>query len=100
MKTAAFYYRTDENKPFKRILAEKDRNDNLYHYIVYSPELIGKDQLEYYVAAGDGINEARTPVKMIDIKQTSKSHGLRMNIENRDTLSGTQFLKATTEGRA
>ncbi|MGG1246464.1 metallophosphoesterase [Bacillus spizizenii] len=99
VKTAAFYYRTDENKPFKRILAEKDRNDNLYHYIVYSPELIGKDQLEYYVTAGDGINEARTPVKMIDIKQTSKSHGLRMNIENRDTLSGTQFLKATTDGR-
>ncbi|MDY7432297.1 metallophosphoesterase [Bacillus sp. V26] len=98
VKTAAFYYRTDENKPFKRIFAEKDRNDHLYHYIVYSPELIGKDQLEYYVVAGDGINEAKTPVKMIDIKQTSKSHGLRMNIENRDTLSGTQFLKATTDG--
>lgn len=60
--------------------------------------MIGKDQLEYYVAAGDGINEARTPVKMIDIKQTSKAHGLRMNIENRDTLSGTQFLKATQKG--
>ncbi|MEC1732040.1 metallophosphoesterase [Bacillus mojavensis] len=99
VKTAAFYYRTDENKPFKRIFAEKDRNDHLYHYIVYSPELIGKDQLEYYIVAGDGINEAKTPVKMIDIKQTSKSHGLRMNIENRETLSGTQFLKATTDGR-
>ncbi len=99
VKTAAFYYRTDETKPFKRILAEKDRNDNLYHYIVYSPELIGKDQLEYYVAAGDGTNEAKTPVKMVDIKQTSKSHGLRVNLENRDTLSGVQYLKATSDER-
>ncbi|KXZ17306.1 hypothetical protein AXI59_17890 [Bacillus nakamurai] len=97
VKTAAFYYRTNEKKPFKRILAEKDRNDNLYHHIIYSPELIGQDQLEYYIAAGDGENEAKTPVKMIDIEQTSKSHGLRMNIDPNDTISGTQLLKATSD---
>ena len=34
---------------------------------------------------------------MIDIKQTSKSHGLRMNIEPEDTISGTYLLKATSD---
>ncbi|MEH7872959.1 metallophosphoesterase [Bacillus velezensis] len=97
VKTAAFYYRTNEKKPFKRILAEKDRNDSLYHHILYSPELLGQDQLEYYIAASDGENEAKTPVKMIDIEQTSKSHGLRMNVEPEDTISGTYLLKATSD---
>ncbi len=97
VKTAAFYYRTNEKKPFKRILAEKDRNDSLYHHILYSPELLGQDQLEYYIATSDGENEAKTPVKMIDIEQTSKSHGLRMNVEPEDTISGTYLLKATSD---
>ncbi len=34
---------------------------------------------------------------MIDIEQTSKSHGLRMNVEPEDTISGTYLLKATSD---
>lgn len=63
-----FYYWIDENKLFKCIFVEKDCNDNFYYYIVYLFELIGKDQFEYYVIVGDGINEVRILVKMIDIK--------------------------------
>ncbi|MGE6630176.1 metallophosphoesterase [Bacillus sp. NPDC077027] len=97
VKTVKLRYRTNRKGSFKEVSLQKDDNDRLFHYIVYSPELIGKEQLEYQIEASDGQNTTRTQTKLIDIEQTSKSHGLRLNLEQNDTVSGLFHLKATAD---
>lgn len=97
VKTVKLRYRTNRKDPFKEILLQKDHNDRLFHHIIYSPELIGKEQLEYQLEASDGENEAKTLKKTIDVEQVSKAHGLRFNVEKGDTVSGLFSLKATSD---
>ncbi|ABV63795.1 metallophosphoesterase [Bacillus pumilus] len=97
VKTVKLRYRTNRKDDFKEILLQKDHNDRLFHHIFYSPELIGKEQLEYQLEASDGENTAMTMKKMIDVEQVSKSHGLRFNVEEGDTVSGLFPLKATSD---
>lgn len=97
VKTVKLRYRTNRKDDFKEILLQKDHNDRLFHHIIYSPELIGKEQLEYQLEASDGENTAMTMKKMIDVEQVSKAHGIRFNVEEGDTVSGLFPLKATSD---
>ncbi|MED4560490.1 metallophosphoesterase [Bacillus altitudinis] len=97
VKTVKLRYRTNRHEDFKEVLLQKDHNDRLFHYIIYSPELIGKDRLEYQIEASDGENQAMTMKKTIDVEQVSKAHGLRLNVEEGDTVSGVFHLKATAD---
>ncbi|WP_353856673.1 metallophosphoesterase [Bacillus sp. Bos-x628] len=97
VKTVKLRYRTNRKDHFKEVLLQKDHNDRLFHHIIYSPELIGKDQLEYLLEASDGENQTVTMKKLIDVEQISKAHGLRFNVEQGDTVSGVFALKATSD---
>lgn len=97
VKTVKLRYRTNRKGHFKEIFLQKDHNDRLFHHIIYSPELIGKEQLDYQFEASDGENRAMTMKKTIDVEQVSKAHGLRFNIEQGDTVSGIFALKATAD---
>lgn len=63
VKTVKLRYRTNRKDDFKEILLQKDHNDRLFHHIIYSPVLIGKEQLEYQLEASDGENTAMTMKK-------------------------------------
>ncbi|MFS0655198.1 metallophosphoesterase [Bacillus sp. 179-C3.3 HS] len=97
VKTVKLRYRTSRKNNFKEVFLQRDHNDRLFHHIVYSPELIGKEQIEYQLEASDGENQTKTMKKLIDVEQMSKSHGLRFNVEQGDTISGVFALKATTD---
>ncbi|MCT9872204.1 hypothetical protein N7568_22810, partial [Paenarthrobacter aurescens] len=97
VKTVKLRYRTNRKDDFKEILLQKDHNDRLFHHIIYSPELIGKEQLEYQLEASDGENTSMTMKKMSYVEQVSKAHGLRFNVEEGDTVSGLFPLKATSD---
>ncbi|MDM5299564.1 metallophosphoesterase [Bacillus pumilus] len=97
VKTVKLRYRTNHKNQFKEVLLQKDHNDRLFHHIVYSPELIGQEQLEYQLEASDGENQTMTMKKSIDVEQISKAHGLRFNVEQGETVSGAFTLKATSD---
>ncbi|WP_200416006.1 lamin tail domain-containing protein [Virgibacillus salexigens] len=96
IKSAAVYYRTDEKKDFRKVNLEKQA-DNHYQHIVYEPELIGKQTLEYYFVASDGRNQLTAPANYIEIENPFSQEGLRLNLEDNQLLSGEKVIKATAD---
>jgi hypothetical protein len=95
VKTVAFYYRTNASADFKKIYLKENFDDKMYHYTVYSPELIGKDWVEYFATASDGTNTVTTEKQKVTILRDQSATGLRLNVKDHDLLSGQAVLKAT-----
>ena len=96
VKTVAFYYRVNEKK-FKKVYLRENFNDGLYHYTIYSPELIGKDYVEYYTEASDGSNTVTSEKRQVSITRDPKASGLRLNVKDNDLLSGEKVIKAVDD---
>ncbi len=73
VKRVSVFYRTDGTNDFKRVDLVKNEQTGYYHHTVYTPELIAKDYVEYYVAATDGFNETKTETKRVSIERDQKS---------------------------
>jgi len=97
VKRVTVYYRTDENGDFKQVDLIKNEQTGYYHHTVYTPELIAKDYVEYYVTATDGFNETKTDTKRVSIERDQKETSPRLNVEEGQLLSGTYKLKATSD---
>ena len=79
VKTVAFYYRLNDVAEFKKVYLRENFDDGLYHYTIYSPELIGKDYVEYYTEASDGTNMVTSEKRQVSITRDPKS--IRFTIE-------------------
>ncbi|SDD64912.1 LPXTG-motif cell wall anchor domain-containing protein [Terribacillus halophilus] len=97
VKRVTVYYRTDENGEFKQVDLTKNEQTGYYHHSVYTPELIAKDYVEYYVTATDGFNQTKTKTKRVNIERDQKETSPRLNVEEGQLLSGTYKLKATSD---
>ena len=97
VKTVAFYYRVNDATDYKKVYLRENFDDGLYHYTVYSPELIGKDYVEYYAVATDGSNTFTTEKQQVEITRDPKATGLRLNVKDHDLLSGEKVIKAVDE---
>lgn len=97
VKSVAFYYKSNLDTQYtKRYLAESFA-DTLYHYTIYSPELIGRDYIEYYYVISDGQNEATSEKYRVNVTGNTDHSDLRLNVKDGDFLAGTKVLKATAE---
>ncbi|RFU69653.1 lamin tail domain-containing protein [Bacillus sp. V59.32b] len=97
VKTLAFYYRSNAEADYKKIYLRENYDDGLYHHTVYSPELIGKDWVEYYAMASDGANTVATEKQKVTITREVSTTGLRLNVKDHDLLSGEKTIKATDD---
>ncbi|OCT16847.1 hypothetical protein A8709_00575 [Paenibacillus pectinilyticus] len=98
VKTVALYYKTEKQSTFNRKYLKESFADTLYHYTVFSPELIGNAYLDYYFVASDGQNETTTATKRIAINGGSDHSPLRLNFKDGDIIAGTKVIKGTGEG--
>ena len=69
------------NKELKKILLQQDDNDLLYHYTIYSPDLIAKKSIEYYYVVSDGKNEIKRRHYKV-ILRVIRTDRLRLNVKN------------------
>ncbi|MCY7857618.1 metallophosphoesterase [Bacillus sonorensis] len=97
VKKAQFFYRMSDDEAFIGVSAEKSETDGLYRHTIDFTEWIGKEKFEYYIKASDGSNTVAGGKKTIPFEQ-SFLKGLRLNMQEGDTVSGNMMLKATSEG--
>lgn len=98
LKTVALYYKTDKQSQYNKRYLKESFADTLYHYMIYSPELIGNSYVDYYFTASDGTNETITQTKRVQIQGGSDHSNLRLNVKDGDIVSQTKVLKGTGEG--
>lgn len=98
LKTVALYYKTDKQSQYNKRYLKESFADTLYHYMIYSPELIGNSYVDYYFTASDGTNETITQTKRVQIQGGSDHSSLRLNVKDGDVVSQTKVLKGTGEG--
>ncbi|MBP1966416.1 S-layer homology domain-containing protein [Paenibacillus aceris] len=98
LKTVALYYKTDKQSQYNKRYLKESFADTLYHYMIYSPELIGNSYVDYYFTASDGTNETVTQTKRVQIQGGSDHSSLRLNVKDGDVVSQTKVLKGTGEG--
>ncbi|WP_084552346.1 lamin tail domain-containing protein [Bacillus cihuensis] len=96
VKTVALYYKNNEQTEYKRALLQQDYNDLLYHYTIYSPDLIGKENIEYYFIVSDGANEVKSNTYKVKITSDKNPDKLRLNVKNGDFLSGEEIIKGSS----
>lgn len=96
VKSVFLYYRTMEDTDFIKVSLPRGDNDE-FLYTVYTPELIGQKQLEYYLVASDGKNESRTNLKTLSIEHPHVQTGLRLNVADEEVIAGEKIIKATAD---
>lgn len=96
VKTVEVFYRTNSQEEYQSKLLEQDYNDRMYHHLIYSPEIIAKEYVEYYFVASDGTNETKSETYRVKIINTLDTSSLRMNVKNGDMISGEYVLKGTS----
>lgn len=97
VKTVALFYKIDDQLEYtKRYLAESF-DDTFYHYTIYSPELIGREYVDYYYVVSDGTNEITTETYRLTIVGGQDKSALRLNVKDGDIIGGTKVIKGTAE---
>jgi Lamin Tail Domain/S-layer homology domain/Calcineurin-like phosphoesterase len=96
VKTVRLFYKDNQAEKYKSVDLLQDFNDNLYHYTICSPELIGKAFIEYYLVISDGTNDITTEKQQISIIQEEKPQGIRLNVTNETILNQTAIIKASS----
>ncbi|MDL4842672.1 lamin tail domain-containing protein [Aquibacillus rhizosphaerae] len=96
VKTVQVYYRANDQEQYQQALLEEDYDDMMYHYRIYSPEIIAKDYVDYYFVASDGTNEVTSDVYRINVTNDLDNSSLRVNIKQDEILNGTSVIKGTS----
>jgi hypothetical protein len=97
VKTVRLFYKHNEAAAYKAVDLLQDFNDELYHYTIYSPQLIGKAFIEYYLVISDGTNDVTTEKQKIAIIQEEKKQGVRLNVTDKTILNKTAIIKASSD---
>ena len=97
VKTVALYYKNNEQTEYKKVLLQQDYNNLLYHYTVYSPDLIAKKSIEYYYVVSDGKNEIKSDTYKVNLTSDRNPDRLRLNVNNEEFLSGEKAIKASSD---
>lgn len=100
VKTVTLYYKNNTQASYtKRYLAESFA-DNLYHYTIYSPEMIGKTHIDYYFTVSDGTHEIRSEDYRIQVTGGQSLADLRLNVAEGQMVRGSQIVKGTSQKSA
>ncbi|TYS50317.1 S-layer homology domain-containing protein [Bacillus infantis] len=96
VKTMRLFYRTDSNGAYRSADLQPSYDDGLYHFKIYSPELIGKDKVEYYTLVSDGTHTIESEPAEIKITGGEEETGLRLNVKNDSIVTKETILKAAS----
>ncbi|MDM5153308.1 lamin tail domain-containing protein [Bacillus sp. DX1.1] len=96
VKAVKLYYKTNLNEEYKAESLVENRVDKKYHYTIYSPELIGKENITYYVEASDGINVVKSDTYTVQIAGEKDKGPLRLNVKDDEVLANQALLKGTS----
>lgn len=96
VKTATLHVKTSEQEEFTKVNLLIGDN-NRYQHTIYEPELIGRDNLEYFFTATDGVNTVTSETKTISIHHPDAVEGLRLNLSDDEIIAGDKIIKATSE---
>ncbi|HZG83557.1 lamin tail domain-containing protein [Paenibacillus sp.] len=97
VKTVALYYKTDAQDEFTKRYLKENFDDTFYHYMIYSPELIGRKYVDYYYEYSDGVHRATTETFRVNVTGGRDTSDLRLNVKNGDVLAGTRIVRGTAE---
>ncbi|MBM7565959.1 S-layer homology domain-containing protein [Paenibacillus sacheonensis] len=97
VKSVALFYRSNLDAQYTKRYLTESFDDTLYHYTIYSPELIGRDYIEYYYVVSDGKNEVTSEKYRTTINGNADHSDLRLNVKDDEVLAGTKVIKATSE---
>ncbi|MFH5182380.1 S-layer homology domain-containing protein [Paenibacillus sp. TAB 01] len=97
VKSVKLFYKSDQQADYSSRYLYVDYNDFMYHFTIYSPDLIGKSYMEYYFVVSDGTHEITSNTYRVDITGGPDCSALRLNLKDGDILSGTKAIKGTLE---
>ena len=93
VKTMRLFYKMREADEYQSVDLTENFDTGLFSHTVYSPDLLGKDGLQYYVKASDGTNDIQTDVKTISI-ENDPGGKTGLNVEDGSLLSKTAVIKS------
>ncbi|WP_183040979.1 lamin tail domain-containing protein [Salipaludibacillus neizhouensis] len=82
---------------FSENILDKNKETDIFEYTIPSPDIIGKEFIEYYYLVSDGVNEVKSDVKRIEITSFYDRSDLRLNVIEGEVLSGEKTLKGTSK---
>ncbi|MFD1773507.1 S-layer homology domain-containing protein [Paenibacillus rhizophilus] len=97
VKSVKLYYKSDQQSEYSSRYLYVDYNDTMYHFTLYSPDLIGKSSVQYYYVVSDGTHEVTSDIYKINITGGPDRSALRLNIKDGDLIRGTKTVKGTAE---
>jgi hypothetical protein len=97
LKTVTLFYKDNTQSVYKQVYLRESYDDGLYHYTIYSPDLIGKKEITYYLTASDGTNEVKTEEFTIEVSHEAAEQGLRLNVKDGKVVTKETIMKATAD---
>ncbi|MFD1779878.1 lamin tail domain-containing protein [Fredinandcohnia salidurans] len=96
VKSVRLFYKISDQDEYQMKILQQDSTSGLFHSTIYSPELIGKDFVDYYFVASDGRNEKTSDTYRVDITTDHDQSSLRLNVKEDDIVTGDVILKGTS----
>ncbi|MBM4760990.1 metallophosphoesterase [Bacillus sp. B15-48] len=96
VKSVRLFYQLSGETEYKMKIIRQDGKDSLFKSLIYSPELIGKEYVDYYFVASDGTNETTSDTHRINIMSDFDQSSLRLNVKDGDLVNGEVILKGTS----
>lgn len=97
VKSVRLFYKTNDQDEEQMVILQQNKDDKMYHSIIYSPELIGKEYVEYYFVASDGTNEVKSETYRVSIEDDFNQDSLRLNVQDDEIVNGQVVLKGTSD---
>lgn len=94
--SVAVHYRTDKMEEFQTALLHQLETEGEFSHRIYSPEIIGATEIEYYFEASDGTHTTTTDRVIVSVESNVSNESLRLNVEQNQVIGGTYTLKGTS----
>ncbi|MDR7080551.1 LPXTG-motif cell wall-anchored protein [Neobacillus niacini] len=97
VKSVRLFYRTNTETNYNEAILAENFDDMMYHHTIYSPDIIGKEYVEYYFVVSDGTNVVTSNTYKIIVTSDLDNSSLRLNVKDGDIVNGEKILKGTSE---
>ncbi|WP_169507413.1 choice-of-anchor I family protein [Paenibacillus harenae] len=95
VKSVALFYKNNLQSGYTKRYLQQSFADSMYHHMIYSPEMIGKEYIDYYLEVSDGFNKTTTDTYRLTVIGGLPQDGLRLNAADGDVLTGQTVIKGT-----
>ena len=97
VKSVRLFYRTNTQTNYNEAILAENFDDMMYHHTIYSPDIIGKEYVEYYFVVSDGTNVVTSNTYKIIVTSDLDNSSLRLNVKDGDIVNGEKILKGTSK---